>query len=137
MVAPLSPSARLKSLKNDYGATHGENAPTSWLVAFYDDFPEFGGVELNDTDCPGYARIAVAQAEFEATANNSMSAIVAPDEATDVWTRPARVAAMLNADDPDEIWDYTPIASVMPKDDGTFDPVEIEIFYTDDTTSPE
>lgn len=52
------------SLNNDYGATKGPNAPASHQFALYVGDPQIdlvngGGYEINNVNCPGYARVTM------------------------------------------------------------------------------
>lgn len=50
-------AAQNKSLDNDYGATHGPNAPASHSLALFAGDPNLTGTEL--TSAGGYARVTV------------------------------------------------------------------------------
>ena len=135
MAGPLSQSAREKSLANDFGPTHGANSPTQFLLALYTGHPEFGGVELNSTDCPGYARPTINNTAF-ALVDGRFEVEVTPANATGAWTQVADYAVLLNATTPTEAWDYAPIQRVQVNAAGPLTPIVFTVFYSDDATTP-
>jgi hypothetical protein len=67
----VSIAAQNKSLDNDYGATHGANAPAAHTVRLWIGDPEVDGIEVPDTT------------ETEAgTVANGYAAVVAANDAT-------------------------------------------------------
>lgn len=140
MAGPFAPPARLKSLKNDYGSAHGPNAPTDWLIAILDGHPEQGGVELDDTSCPGYARLEATQADFVETVDGGMQATIGLPDATGPWTKTGVFAMAIDADDPDPEtggWDYVLIDQVTLSEAGPFEnPLRFTVYYSDDSTTP-
>lgn len=134
MAGPLSPGARSQSLQNDYAETPPAR-PSGFLAAIYDGDPEFGGEELTDADCPGYARVPVAYTDFTVV-DEGIEAVVTGFEATAAWTKVGRVVLLLNADDPSEGWDYSFIATLRVRAAGPLDPLQFTVYYSDDSTDP-
>lgn len=135
MAGPLSDTARAKSLANDFGPTRGPNSPDQFLIAIYDDNPEFGGVELDTGSCPGYARATVDNDDF-AVGTVGMSVTGSMADATGAWTQIGRYLVLLNAADDTEAWDYTAISALRVREAGPVDDVEFTVFYSDDATTP-
>jgi hypothetical protein len=136
MAGPVSPSARAKSLANDFGPTRGPNAPDGFYIILLDDNPEFDGVELDTGTCPGYARTAVDNDDFvvDDVGMKVVAALAAPSGA---WTKIARYAALLNAADTSEMWDYAAIDPIRVREAGPFEsPLSFIVYYSDDSTEP-
>lgn len=137
MAGPVSPSARAKSLANDFGPTRGPNAPDGFLIILLDDNPEFDGVELDSTSCPGYARAAVNNDDFEVVSGVGMRVLKTLASPTGAWTKIARYAALLNASDTSEMWDYTAINPIRVREAGPFESaLSFTVYYSDDSTDP-
>ena len=131
MAGPLSSTARAKSLANDFGPTRGVNSPTQFQVALYDESPEFGGVELDTTSCPGYARPTINNADFAADGETFVIEVL-PASPTGAWTKTAKYAVLLNAADTTEVWDFLPINQVRVSSAGPFPmPLRLVIYYND------
>lgn len=77
------------SLDNDYGASSGPNAPASHELALFNGDPLVGGVELDGTDCPGYARVLLAQAGWPAASGGEKSRLVTLPATTGEWSTAA------------------------------------------------
>lgn len=78
------------SLDNDYGATHGPNAPAGYDLALFSGDPmipaiEGGGVEADPTGYPGYARVPVAHSAFPAAADGMKAVSVLGPTPTGEW----------------------------------------------------
>lgn len=136
MAGPLSPAARLKSLKGNYGVTRGSDSPDNWLAHIYDGNPAVDGVELDTGTCPGYAAVAVSNDEFAATDDNQVQATVSVADATGAWTKTGRWVVLEDADNLGEFWDYVPIGALRATGAGPFSDLEITINYADDATVP-
>lgn len=83
-------AAMSASLDNDYGPTRGPNAPDSHEVALFFGDPlvavgDDGGVELDATDCPGYARVTVDSDDWPAADEGVKSLSVTFPAPTDEW----------------------------------------------------
>lgn len=79
-------AAQNASLDNDYGASTGPNAPGSHELALYSGDPLTDGVELDSGDCPGYARVLLAQAGWPAASGGEKSRLVTFPDATGEWS---------------------------------------------------
>lgn len=77
-------------LNNMIGPTQGPHSPSSWLLSLWDGDPEAGGAEAA-ADCPGYAPVSVAAADWaeatEADPVKRTTALVQFGDATDEWAR--------------------------------------------------
>jgi len=135
MAGPLSDTARAKSLSDDFGPTRGPNSPDQFLVAIYDDNPDFGGVELDGGSCPGYARTTVNNDDF-IVVDGGMSITATLANPTEAWTQVGRYVVLLNADDDTEAWDYGPVTAIRVSSAGTLQPLIVTVHYDDDTTTP-
>lgn len=108
-----SVAAMRKSLDNDYGSDHGPNSPTSFELALFTGDPTIdpgdgGGVELNSTDCPGYARVAIAHADFEPAtvdAVKDLTDLAQFPNATGPWDLTARYFVYFDATT-DDMWEF-------------------------------
>jgi hypothetical protein len=137
MAGPVSPAARAKSLANDFGPTRGPNAPDGFYIILLDDNPEFDGEELDSGTCPGYARTAVDNDDFAVISGVGMRVTANPAAPTGAWTKIARYAALLNAADTSEMWDYTAINPIRVREAGPFEnPLSFTVYYSDDSTEP-
>lgn len=137
MAGPLSQTARAKSLANDFGPTRGPNAADSFIAHLYDDHPEFGGVELDTTSCPGYVAPTIDNDDFAADGDGGMSVVVELADATAAWTKVGRWVVLENAAVADEFWDYVQVDAVTVSAAGPFpEDLEITVLYADDSTDP-
>lgn len=137
MAGPLSPTARAKSLANDFGPTRGPNAPDSFYVILLDDDPEFDGVELDSGTCPGYARVLVDSDDFVVVDDVGMRIFATLPDATGAWSKIGRFAALLNSADTTEMWDYTTIDPIRVREAGYFEEaLSFTVYYSDDSTEP-
>lgn len=135
MAGPFSASARAKSLANDFGPTRGPNSPDHFLVILLDDHPEFDGVELDTSTCPGYARATVDNDDFAVVDSVGMGITVTLADPTAAWTKIARYAALLNSADTSEMWDYTAIDPIRVREAGPFvADLSFTVYYSDDST---
>jgi hypothetical protein len=117
-------AAQNASLDNDYGATHGPNAPDSHELALFDADPTVDGVELADTTevddgaggtttvANGYARVTVTNDATWAAADGGRKETVDPVQFADAvaaWET-ARYWALI---DPvtGYVWDCAPLAA--------------------------
>lgn len=91
--------ARVRSLANDLGPTRGANSPDAYKVAL-----TVLGVEINNTDCPGYMRADLDADDF-ADSDLGMSATVTFADPTDEWTQEPDGWQLLDAADTTEGWD--------------------------------
>lgn len=135
MAGPLSADARVKSLQGDYGPTRSSQAPDSLVAHLYDGHPEFDGVELDTSSCPGYVAPTIDSDNFEAV-DGGVQVTVTLADSTGAWTKVGRWVVLENADAAGEFWDYVPVGAVKPTDAGDFDPLVITLFYSDDSTDP-
>lgn len=86
----LDVSEQNNSLDNDYGSTKGPNAPANHELVMYDGDPRDGGVELNDTDCPGYERVTVANdSGWPAAVDGRKTRTITMPVPTDAWDQTA------------------------------------------------
>lgn len=136
MAGPYSPNARVRSLKNDFGPLRGPNSPDTFLVALLVGVPGFGGVELDDGQCPGYVRVEIDNDDFIVGTDGLVSISVPIGDATGPWLQVADTAALLDAADPSEMWDYVPIERVRVTAAGPVNPVIFTVNYADDATVP-
>ncbi|HET9501665.1 MAG TPA: hypothetical protein VFO98_15540, partial [Marmoricola sp.] len=78
------------ALNDLIGPTQGPNGPATRLLALFDADPAAGGVEAG-VDCPGYARVSVAKADWdEATAADPVKRttdLVQFPDVTGEWAR--------------------------------------------------
>lgn len=136
---PIRDTAAMnRSLDNDYGTTAGPNSPASWQLALFDGDPmvpavDGGGVELDATDCPGYARVTVAQSAFLAASDGlkSTSAPVQFPTATADWTTTATHWALFDAASPTQMWDCSILGERIDVVAGPGPSVIPTIFYDD------
>lgn len=85
----MDPAAQADALNNMIGPTQGINGPVSWLLALYDGDPTGTGVEAAASDCPGYARVTVAKADWdEATEADPIKQTTDPVQFPDVPADP-------------------------------------------------
>lgn len=137
MAGPFSPASRSKSLQNDYGPVPSGTRVVNWLAHLYDGNPAVDGVELDDTSCPGYVAIEIANDDFATTDDNQVEVEVDVPDATGAWTKTARWVLLEDADNLGEFWDYVPINALRATAAGPFDgPLVITINYADDATTP-
>lgn len=136
--------AMRRSLDNDYGVTAGPNAASSHLLALYVGDPmipaaEGGGTEVDAVDNPGYDRAPVPRASWLPATAEGRKDLVAPivlpdtagewDDAPDHW-------ALLDADDPDVMWDCGPLGEPLEVEGAGSGPaVSVSIFYDDAVSS--
>lgn len=86
---PLDIAAQVASLKNDYGANKGPNAPASFSVDLYTDNPLAGGVvmpSITDTVDVDGDPTTVANGYAAAVVNNDGATFPSPDPVTGVLT---------------------------------------------------
>lgn len=101
-------AAMNSSLDNDYGATHGPNSPSTWQLALFVGNPEIleaegGGVELNSTDDPGYARTTVSHTDFPAAVDGIKTFTVIFPNSTGEWEHSPTHWALIASGE--SIWD--------------------------------
>lgn len=95
----LDISEQNRSLDNDYGATHGTNAPTSHELVLFAGDPAVDGVELDGTSCPGYSAVAVANdAGWPAASEGRKSRLVDFPAPTGEWELTATHWGLRNPD---------------------------------------
>jgi hypothetical protein len=141
---PIRDTAAMNaSLDNDYGATHGPNAPASHDLALFDGDPmviddETGlpvGVELTGVDSPGYARVTIAAADWEPAADGAkaLTAPVQMPDATDAWTE----ATHWGLFDGSTLWDCGPLTEALEVTEaGTGPLVSPVVFYDESVEAP-
>ena len=114
------------SLDNDYGATHGPNAPASHELALFDGDPMTDGVELT-----GYGRATVANDATWAAAADGQKQTVAPVQMPDVAGEQDE-ATYWGLFDGTTMWDCAPLTeSVQVTEAGPGPLVSPVIFYSD------
>lgn len=144
------PAARNASLDNDYGATHGPNAPDDFEVALFLGDPLLGGIEVPDeTEVDdgsggtvlvpnGYARGTVANDASWAPAADEMKSTAAPVQLPDVLAEyPDTVThwALFDAADSTTMWDFGRLAAPLDvRSAGPGPAVTPTVFYADSIT---
>lgn len=121
------------SLNNDYGVSTGPNAPASHECALFNGDPlideaDGGGVELNSTDCPGYARVLLSQAGWPAAVDGVKSRLVTFPDATGEWSVGATHWALIATGE--VFWDCGEIPDPLEVTGAGDGPqVEVTVFY--------
>ena len=134
---PIRDTAAMNaSLDNDYGSTHGPNAPASHDLALFDGDPMLDGVELDSTSAPGYARVSIAAADWAAAADGQ-KALVAPvqlPDPTDAWLEATHWALL----DGSTMWDCGPLTEPLEVTGASSDGplVSPVVFYDDGADAP-
>jgi hypothetical protein len=128
----VSIAAQNASLDGDYGTTRGPHAADSHELALYDDDPVLGGVELADSDCPGYARVPVAPEDWAAAVGGAKGTTlpVQFQDATGDWARQARFWALIDAADHVTIWDSAELNISVNVLTGSGPAVQPTVFYS-------
>jgi hypothetical protein len=111
--------AQDKSLDDDYGASHGSNAPASHdLVLFFSNpmlVSDPTTVELDSTDCPGYGRATITNDATWAAASGGQKALAAGSVAlpapTAAWATSATYYGLLGSDG--KWWDCGPLLAPL------------------------
>lgn len=104
-------AAQNRSLDNDYGTIRGPHAADSHQLALFFGDPLEDGVELNGTDCPGYARATVLPADWLAAADGAKTATVTFPDTTGEWTIAATHWGLFGDDD--AWWDCNELAEPL------------------------
>ena len=133
-------AAMNRSLDNDYGTTRGPNAADSHELALFDNDPTIDGVELDDADCPGYARADVAPADWAASAGGSKSTTdpVPFDDPTDAWDTQAKWWALIDGDDHTTVWDCAALSEALSITEAGGDlSIQPTVFYANTVDIPE
>lgn len=130
-------AAMNRSLDNDYGATRGAGAPVSHQLVLFSSDPLVEDdpltVELSAVDCPGYARVPIANDATWATAVNGQKTTVEPVQlpaTTDEWADSATHWGLRGADG--SWWDCAALSEplvVTGAGDGPL--IQPVIFYAD------
>ncbi len=128
----LRPPAADASLDMSYGDDRGPLAPDTLEIALYSGAPDADGVEINDTDCPGYERVTVPN-------DNTIWLPASGGEKTSVLVEfPASAQWQLAPDhflliDPatSQEWDYAPLREPMelPEDFDEGPSLQMTVFY--------
>lgn len=128
----LRAAAAEASLNMSYGDDRGPLAPDTLEIALYSGDPAFDGVELNDTDCPGYARLTVANdnTTWLPAADGEKRSVLLTFPATDQWTRAATYVQIYDAGS-DQPWDSSELGEPMtlPEDFEDGPQIQIVLFY--------
>lgn len=122
------------SLDNDYGTTHGPNAPASHDLALFDGDPLLDGVELTDVDSPGYARVSIPAASW-APAVDGQKSLTAPaqlPDPTDAWVEASHWALL----DGSTMWDCGPLSEVLEVTAAGDGPLVSPVVFYDDSVEP-
>lgn len=134
---PIRDTAAMNaSLDNDYGATHGPNAPDSHDLALFDDDPSLDGLELTDTDSPGYARVAIPNDATWAPAADGSKSLVVPaqmPDPTDAWVE----ATHWGLFDGSTLWDYGPLTEPLEVTAAGDGPLVSPVVFYDDSVGTE
>lgn len=145
----ISIAAQNASLDNDYGATHGANAPAAHQVALFIGDPEVDGIEVPTTTeteagtVPnGYARVTIDNdGTTWAAASEGQKSTSAPILFPDALAEyPDTVTHFVLYDDADgtTAWDSAPLLDPLDVTGaGAFDPAVLTIFYTTDPLTEE
>lgn len=125
-------AAMNSSLDNDYGATHGPNAPDEHELALFSGDPfDDDSVELNGTDCPGYVRPSLDNdGDWPAASDGEKVRPVQFASASDEWSMLATHWALIAAGE--VMWDCGELAEpldVSGAGDGPL--VVVTVFYDD------
>ena len=137
----LDPSARLKSLQNDYGTTRGPNSPAAYTLHLYVGDPEMGGTEMPTTTtleddtvvANGYVAPMVQSNSF-APDDIGMTATVPLPDALAEWPDAATHWLLRDATT-GEGWDYAPLSEPLSVTAaGPVQPLDVTVFYDDDIT---
>jgi hypothetical protein len=128
--------AQDKSLDDDYGASHGSNAPASHDLALFFSDPLLASdpttVELDSTNSPGYARVTINNDATWAAASGGQKLLAAgyvtmPDP-TDTWLQTATHWGLLGSDG--KWWDCGELqAPLIVSSAGSGPVVSPAIFY--------
>lgn len=128
----LRSAAAEASLDMSYGDDRGTLAPDFLEIALYSGDPAFDGVEVNDTDCPGYARITVPNdnTTWNPAANGEKSSVILTFPATAQWTVAPNYVQIYD-DDTGQPWDSVELAEPMelPPDFEDGPQLQIVLFY--------
>lgn len=143
-------AAQNASLDNDYGATHGPNAPAVHYLALFSgdpmvDVAEGGGVEIASTTdvddgaggtttvANGYARVAVANDATWAAADGGRKETVDPVQFADALAEwPATVTHFALLDAGGVMWDCAPLADPVDVTGAGPGPAVVPAIFFDD-----
>lgn len=142
---PIRDTAAMNaSLNNDYGATKGPNAPASHELALFDGDPmidalDGGGVEVAALDCPGYARVTLANDAGWLAAADGMkkrAALAQFPATTGEWLTPVTHWALIASGG--VVWDCGPLTEPLEVTGAGDGPeVAVTVFYDDSVAIPE
>jgi len=119
------------SLDNDYGTTHGPNAPSSHDVALFVGDPMTDGVEVSGA---GYARVQILAAAWMAASDGfktPSAPVVFPDPTA---AYPGTVTHVgLFAHGTSTMWDCVPLSEPLDVTAASTDGVEVifSVYYND------
>lgn len=139
-------AAQNKSLDNDYGATHGPNAPTNFEVALFIGDPMLDGIEVTPTSeteagtvANGYLRADLANdASWAAAVDGLKTTAASVQFPTTLAEYPGTVThfALIDAADSTTMWDCAPLVEPLDVTSAGAGPaVSLTVFYDDAVTA--
>lgn len=132
------------SLDNDYGLTHGPNAPDSHDLALFDGDPmlfDDDGVtplhaELDATTAPGYGRVTIPNDAAWAAAADGAKALAAGTvqlpAPIDAWVEASHWALIADG----VMWDCGPLTEVLEVTEAGDGPLVAPVVFYDDSVEP-
>ena len=141
---PIKDEAAMNaSLDNDYGSSKGPNSPTTHQFALFVGDPQIdlvngGGYEVNSANCPGYARVTVANngtvwAPADGGLKETIDGITLPPP-TDEWVdEPTHWSLIASGE---VVWDTGPFTEPMQITGESVDGIVVRpvVFYSDAVT---
>lgn len=115
------------SLDNDYGTTAGPNAAAEHLMALYTGDPRLAAPEVTGD---GYTRTVVQPADWDPAVGGRKTTVVTMLPPSGDWDS-ATWWGLLDAADPDVMWDCAPLADPLDVTGASTDGpiITITVFY--------
>lgn len=122
------------SLDGDYGTTRGPHAADAHEYALYDADPADGGEEVTEADCPGYERLTVNPADWEAAVDGEKSTVLLQmADVTGAWDIAPQWFILFDAADGTTAWDGGALEAPLNVTGAGAGPQVVATVYYDDS----